>query len=424
MKRLIKGGRVIDPSTHRDGDFDILIEDGRIARVAAGITDDAAQIIDARGLFVTPGLIDLHVHLREPGFEYKETIRTGSMAAARGGFTTICAMPNTKPVIDSPEMVAWLVDKAREDAVVHIVPVGAVTRGQIGEEVTDIAGMAAAGAKAISEDGKSVMNAKVYKQAMIEARKAGIVVLAHCEDKNLAGRGALNAGAVAERLGVAGIGSDVEDLIVARDILLSKSTGCPLHLCHCSTAGSVEMVRAAKTAGLRVTAEACPHHFTLTDADIPGDDANYKMNPPLRGAKDRAALIAGLCDNTIDAISTDHAPHHADEKARGIAAAPFGIVGLETALCLAVTELVETGRMRFDDLINHMSCQPAKIIGIDKGTLAEGKAADITIIDPRVSYRIDASKFVSMGKNTPFDGYPVKGRVVMTLVDGEIVYRG
>jgi dihydroorotase len=422
MKLLIKNGTVIDPASDRNGRFDLLVEDERIVKVAPEITDSADRVIDAQGLDVVPGFIDLHVHLREPGFEYKETIKTGSMAAARGGFTTICPMPNTKPVIDSPEMVKWLLDKAKEDAVVHILPVGAVTVGQAGKEMTDIAGMAAAGAYAISEDGKSVMDSKLYKDAMIEAKKAGLVVLAHCEDKQLVGKGALNAGPVAKKLGVCGIGNDVEDVITARDILLSKSTGCPLHLCHCSTEDSVKMVRAAKADGVKVSAEVCPHHFTLTQDDILSDDANYKMNPPLRSKADKEALIEGLCENVMEAISTDHAPHHADEKARGIADAPFGIVGSETAYCLSMTELVHSGRMSKIDLVRHMSTQPARIIGIDKGSLAEGKMADITIVNPDEAYQIDASKFVSKGKNTPFDGYPVKGRVMMTIVAGKIVY--
>ena len=422
MKLLIKNGTVIDPASDRNGRFDLLVEDERIVKVAPEITDSADRVIDAQGLDVVPGFIDLHVHLREPGFEYKETIKTGSMAAARGGFTTICPMPNTKPVIDSPEMVKWLLDKAKEDAVVHILPVGAVTVGQAGKEMTDIAGMAAAGAYAISEDGKSVMDSKLYKDAMIEAKKAGLVVLAHCEDKQLVGKGALNAGPVAKKLGVCGIGNDVEDVITARDILLSKSTGCPLHLCHCSTEDSVKMVRAAKADGVKVSAEVCPHHFTLTQDDILSDDANYKMNPPLRSKADKEALIEGLCENVMEAISTDHAPHHADEKARGIADAPFGIVGSETAYCLSMTELVHSGRMSKIDLVRHMSTQPARIIGIDKGSLAEGKMADITIVNPDEAYKIDVSKFVSKGKNTPFDGYPVKGRVMMTIVAGKIVY--
>ena len=372
---------------------------------------------------MVPGLIDMHVHLREPGFEYKETIKTGAMAAARGGFTTICPMPNTKPVIDSPEMVEWIVKKAKEDAPIHVLPVGAVTKGQLGKEMTDIAGMAKAGAAAISEDGKSVMDARIYEEAMREAKKAGIIVMAHCEDRNLVGQGALNAGKKAEEIGVAGIGNEVEDVIAARDILLAKATGCRLHLCHCSTQDSVKMIRAAKADGIDVSGEVCPHHFTLTEDDIISDDANFKMNPPLRSSADRQMLIEGLSDGTMDAISTDHAPHHADEKAKGIAKAPFGIVGSETALALAMTELVGKGKLTPYQLVERMSWGPAKRLGIDKGSLKEGKMADITIIDPKAQYRIDASKFVSKGKNTPFDGYPVTGRVMTTIAAGKVVYQ-
>lgn len=423
MSLLIKGGRLIDPSTGRDGLFNVLVQDGKVAAILPQEESISAdEVIDAAGCYVVPGLIDLHVHLREPGFEYKETIKTGSMAAARGGYTSICPMPNTKPVIDSPEMVRWLLDKAKEDAVINIWPVGAVTLGQQGKELADIAGMAKAGAVAISEDGKSVMDTKLYKEGMLEAKKAGITVMAHCEDKSLVGQGALNAGPVADRLGVAGIGNDVEDIITARDILLSKSTGCKLHLCHCSTKDSVAMVQAAKADGLCVSAEVCPHHFTLTQDDIPGDDANYKMNPPLRAKADRDALVAGLSEGIMEAISTDHAPHHADEKARGIAKAPFGIVGSETALALTMTYLVHTGKLSPYAMVERMSSRPAQIIGIDRGSLAEGKIADIAIIDPDREYVIDSLEFASLGKNTPFNGYKVRGKAIMTIVGGEIVY--
>ena len=427
MKILIKNGRVIDPSVQRDGMYDILVDGEKVAQTAENISEELLDgddlLIDASGCYVVPGLIDMHVHLREPGFEYKETIKTGAMAAARGGFTTICPMPNTKPAVDSPEMVEWIVKKAKEDAPIHVLPVGAVTKGQLGKEMTDIAGMAKAGAAAISEDGKSVMDARIYEEAMREAKKAGIIVMAHCEDKNLVGQGALNAGKKAEEIGVAGIGNEVEDVIAARDILLAKATGCRLHLCHCSTQDSVKMIRAAKADGIDVSGEVCPHHFTLTEDDIISDDANFKMNPPLRSSADRQMLIEGLSDGTMEAISTDHAPHHADEKAKGIAKAPFGIVGSETALALAMTELVGKGKLTPYQLVERMSWGPAKRLGIDKGSLKEGKMADITIIDPKAQYRIDASKFVSKGKNTPFDGYPVTGRVMTTIAAGKVVYQ-
>ena len=425
MSLLIKGGRLIDPATKRDDYFDVLVKDGKVSKVGKDLEASCAdQVLDAKGCYVVPGLIDLHVHLREPGFEYKETIKTGAMAAARGGYTSICPMPNTKPVIDSPEMIRWLKDKAENEAVVNIWPVGAVTKGQMGKEMADIAGMAEAGAVAISEDGKSVMDTKLYKEAMIQAKNAGITVLAHCEDKMLVGQGALNAGPVAQKLGVAGIGNDVEDIIAARDIILAKATGCRLHLCHCSTKDSVTMVKEAKADGLMVSGEVCPHHFILTQDDIPGDDANYKMNPPLRAKEDRDALVEGISSGIMEAISTDHAPHSAEEKSRSIAKAPFGIVGSETVLSLTMTYLVHTGKLTPYEMVRRMSYSPAQIIGIDRGSLEEGKIADITIIDPDKEYTIRKEDFVSKGKNTPFEGFKVRGKVMETIVGGKIVYSG
>lgn len=422
MKIIIKNGHILDPASATDGIRDILVEDGKIAKVEADIKDAADQTIDASGLMVMPGFIDLHVHFREPGFEYKETIKSGSIAAARGGFTSVCPMPNTKPVIDCVEWINWLKEKEKTDSVVHLIPVGSVTIGQAGEQVIDLEAMAEAGMKAISEDGKSVMNTRIYREAMKRAEKAGIVILAHCEDRELVEGGVLNAGIKAEELGVPGISNSVEDVIVARDILLAKETGVKLHLCHCSTRDSVSLIQWGKEQGVRVSGEVCPHHFALTDEDIPGDDANYKMNPPLRQRADADALKAGLRDNIMEAISTDHAPHSQEEKARPVKKSPFGIVGLETAFSLAVTELVEMGYLTPMQLAERMSRQPAEIIGIDKGSLEPGKAADITIVDLNEEYVIDASKFASKGKNTPFHGKKVKGRVHMTMVDGTIVY--
>ena len=344
------------------------------------------------------------------------------MAAARGGFTSICPMPNTKPATDSPEMIRFILDKAQKESAVNILPVGAVTIGQAGEEMADIAGMKEAGAVAISEDGKSVMNTLLYKKAMIEAKKAGLVVMAHCEDRYLVGDGALNEGPASERLGVTGINNDVEDTITARDILLAKSTGCRLHLCHCSTKDSVRMVELAKEDGVDVSAEVCPHHFTLTEDDIKNDDANYKMNPPLRSKADKKALVEGLSKGVMETIATDHAPHHKDEKDKGIASAPFGIVGLETAFALTMTELVHTGYLTPMEMVERLSYGPARILGIDKGTLKEGSVADITICNPDWEYTVTPEHFLSMGKNTPFGGYKAKGKVVKTLVSGKIVY--
>ena len=423
MKILIKNGYVIDPATDKEEICDLLIKDNYIAQVGQNITHDADQIIDATDCYVMPGFIDLHVHLREPGFEYKETIETGALAAAHGGFTSICPMPNTNPVIDSAKMVAYLNDKSKKDAVVNILPVGAVTLGQAGQDLADIASMVKEGAVAISEDGKSVMDTALYRKAMTIAKEEGIVVLAHCEDKSLVQGGVMNAGKKAEELEMPGITNAVEDIIAARDILLAKETGAKLHLCHCSTKDSAWMVGKAKEEGLPVTAEVCPHHFALTDEDIVEDDADYKMNPPLRSKEDVQALKEALRDNIIDVIATDHAPHGEDEKKKSMKEAPFGIVGLETAFALTMTELVKTGYLTPRQLVEKMSLNPAKVLGINKGTLKEGAIADIVIANPNEEYIIDAKDFVSKGKNTPFHGKKVYGKILYTLVNGQVVYQ-
>lgn len=422
MSLLIKNGRVINPATDTDGILDLLIEGTRVVKAAKNIPEEADQVIDAKGLCVAPGFIDLHVHLREPGFEYKETIITGSRAAARGGYTSICPMPNTKPAIDSADMVKFIINKAKEDSIVHVLPVGAVTKGQQGRELADIAGMAEAGAVAISEDGKSVMNASLYRDAMKLAEENSLLVMAHCEDINLVNGGCVNAGPAAERLGVKGISNSVEDVITARDILLAKETKASLHLCHCSTKDSVSFIRWGKEKGVKVTAEVCPHHFSMTCDEIPGNDANYKMNPPLRAQADVEALKAGLHDGVIDCISTDHAPHSAEEKKKPLDSAPFGIVGSETAFSLSYTNLVKGGVLTLPELIERMSTVPAKILGINKGDISEGKTADLVLFDPEAEYVIDTSEFASKGKNTPFGGRKVQGRICMTIVDGKVVY--
>lgn len=422
MRILIINGRVIDPASNKDGMYDILIENDTIVKVEPHLLDEAEKIIDAEGLFVMPGFIDLHVHLREPGFEYKETIKTGTMAAARGGYTTICPMPNTLPCIDSKESVEWLNQKADKEAVVNIIPVGAVTKGQEGKELSEITGMKEAGAKALSEDGKSVMDISIYLEGMKQAQEKNMVILAHCEDKNLVGNGVLNQGSKSEELNMPGICNAVEDIITARDIFLAKETGAKLHLCHCSTKDSVRLVKLAKEMGLPVSAEVCPHHFTLTEDDILEDDSNYKMNPPLRTKEDKEALKKGLRDGIMDVIATDHAPHSQEEKKKSIAEAPFGIVGLETAFPLTMTELVLTGYLTPYEMVEKMSYNPAKILGINKGSLMPGKIADIVIADPNKRYKILSSQFASKGKNTPFDNRVVNGKVIMTIVSGNIVY--
>lgn len=421
MKLLIKGGHVVN--SDNEGMYDVLLNDGIIEKVCAGIDEkEADKVIDASGKYVMPGFIDLHVHFREPGYTHKETVKTGSLAAAKGGYTSVFCMPNTKPVIDSAREYKNLMDIIKRDAVVNVYPVGAVTKGQQGKELADIEEMASLGMKAISEDGKSVMDSSIYRKAMKIAKKLGIAVFAHCEDINLVDGGVMNMGSRADELGFKGISNAVEDIIAARDILLAKEIGTKLHLCHCSTKDSAYMLKCAKEEGLIVSGEVCPHHFTLTDGDIVSDDANYKMNPPLRSKEDVKALKEGIQKGYIDVISTDHAPHSADEKAQSIENAPFGIVGLETAFALSYTELVKSGLITLQRLVGCMSANPAKIAGIDRGVIKEGKAADITIADIDEEYVIDSSTFESMGKNTPFNGFRVNGKVITTIVGGEIAY--
>lgn len=438
MTILIKNGHIINPATGMDEVADVLVESGVVTKIEKGIKEKCDREVDAKGCYVMPGFIDMHVHLRDPGFEQKETIETGCRAAAHGGFTTIVAMPNTKPVVDNPDVVNYVYNKARTVGVVNVLQVGAVTKSQRGEELSDIDGMVKAGIPAISEDGKSVMNAEVYKEAMVKAAAYDIAVLAHCEDINLVNGGVMNQDANAEELGLKGITNSVEDIIIARDIMLSQDTGARLHLCHCSTKNSVRMVQNAKAGGGNITAEVCPHHFILTSDDIhkikpavdlekkvaidADADTNYKMNPPLRRKEDVEALKEGLRDNIMDVIATDHAPHTFEDKNTSMKKAPFGIVGLETAAALTYTELVETGYLTPMQMAEKLSYNPSKIIRVDKGDIQPGKAADIVIFDPKKKYTIDKNAFVSKGKNTPFDGRKVTGKVRMTIVGGHVVY--
>ena len=422
MTILIKNGRLINPSENLDKVMDIFVEDGIIKEKAESIEKQADTVIDAAGCYVMPGLIDLHVHFRDPGLTYKEDIETGSKAAAKGGFTTVCCMPNTKPVVDNVETVKYIIEKGEKTGLTNVLPVGAVTKNMAGVEITDVEELKKAGICAISEDGKSVMNSGVYRKAMKNAAKANVPVLAHCEDINLVEGGVINLGDKSSELGVKGISNAVEDVIAMRDIMLAKETGATLHLCHCSTKDSVEMVKRAKEEGIKVTAEVCPHHFSMCSDDITSNDGNFKMNPPLRAREDMEALIKGLQDDIMDVISTDHAPHSAEEKAKDLEHAPFGIVGLETSVALTVTNLVKKGYLTPMQMAAKMSYNPAKVLGIPKGTLDEGKIADITIIYPDKEYTIDVNTFESKGKNTPFDGYKVSGEVEYTILNGKVVY--
>ena len=423
MSILIKGGRVLNPATNMDEIADVFVKDGKVCAIGNNLTEEAEKVIDANGLFVMPGFIDLHVHFRDPGLTHKEDILTGMAAAAHGGYTTVLCMPNTKPVADNPEVIEYVHKKAKDGNCINVLQVGAVTKGQSGVELADIEGMVKSGIPAISEDGKSVMNSNLYREAMKIAKKENIVVLAHCEDINLVNGGVMNWDSKSEELGLAGISNSVEDVITARDILLAKETGARLHLCHCSTADSVKMVKAAKEEGLPVSAEVCPHHFVLTSDDIT-DAANtdYKMNPPLRTRADVDALKAGLKEGIMEVISTDHAPHTAEEKNTIMQKAPFGIVGLETAACLTYSELVLGDIFTPMQMAAAMSYNPAQVMKMDKGDIQPGKDADIVIFDPNVTYKIDKTTFASKGQNTPFHGYEVTGKVVCTICDGNVVF--
>lgn len=419
---LIKQGLLIDPKNNIEAIKDILIENGKVIQVDDHIKSSDQVVIEAKGYWVMPGAIDLHVHLREPGFEHKETIETGAKSAAKGGVTTICAMPNTKPAVDSKEIVERIYAIAREKAVVNVLQVGAITKGQNGKELSDIRGMKEAGICAISEDGKSVMDSKLLKEAMIIAKELNIPVLSHCEDEALAG-GAMNEGEKAKELGLPGIPKEAEDIIASRDIQLASSIGGSIHLCHVSTKGSGEILKFSKAKGIKVSAEICPHHFTLTEKDVDGINTNTKMNPPLRNDEDVKYLKEALRDGIIDIIATDHAPHHVDEKNKPYIDAPNGIIGLETMIPLTITELVNHDYLSKSMMVEKISLNPARILGIDKGHLSIGAIADITIVDPMETYTISLDDIASKSKNTPFIGKEVSGRVKYTIVNGEIVYQ-
>jgi dihydroorotase len=421
---VVRGGRVIDPSRGGDAVADVLIDDGLIGAVGRNIgSPDGALEIDAAGMIVAPGFIDLHTHLREPGQEDLETVATGAAAAAAGGFTAVCAMPNTDPVADNQGVVGFIVRQAQRAGKARVYPIGAISVGQKGQQLAEFGEMVGAGAVAVSDDGKPVMSSHLMRTALEYARVFGIPVADHCEEMTLAQGGAMHEGLVSTRLGLKGIPSAAEEIMVARDILLAELTGGHVHLCHMSTRGSVELIRRAKDQGIRVTAEACPHHFTLTHEACEGYNTNAKMNPPLREASDREAVRQGLRDGTIDVIATDHAPHHYDAKEREFDDAPNGIIGLETALGLAVTELVETGLLTLPDLVLRMSTLPARIFHLPGGTLATGAPADVVVFDPTAEWDVLPERFLSKSRNTPFAGRRLRGRTETTIVGGAVVYQ-
>ncbi len=422
MKICIAGGLLINPKTNTEIITDLWIEDGKIVAIGENPEGEAEQTIDAAGKWIVPGLIDLHVHFREPGFEHKEDIKSGCLAAAKGGFTTVCCMPNTSPVIDNECVVEYIKAMAQKANGVNVLPVGAITKGQQGESLANIGKMYEHGICGVSEDGKTVMDAGLMKKAMQYVKPFNIPIFSHTEDHTLAG-GSMNAGENAQLFGIRGIGREAEEIIVSRDIILAKYTGAKLHLSHMSTKGSIELIRAAKAQGIDVTAETAPHYFTLDDSILGDYDTNKKMNPPLRTKEDVEAMKMALKEGIIDVIATDHAPHHYDEKNVEFDKAPFGIVGLETSFAVSYTQLVQTGILTPMELIDKMSTKPAEILGIDKGSIEIGKTADITIIDPEAAYRVDPNTFVSKGKNTPFTGMEVSGEIIYTLVNGNIVYK-
>jgi dihydroorotase len=421
---LIKGGRVIDPSRRSDAIADVYLAEGRVASVGRGIVgEDGCQVIEAAGMVVAPGLIDLHVHLREPGFEDLETVATGAMAAAAGGFTAVCAMPNTDPPLDNQGAIGFVISQAQKAGKARVYPVGTISLGQKGEKLSEFGELMSAGAVAVSDDGRPVMNSHLMRTALEYARTFGIPVADHCEEITLAHGGAMHEGIVATRLGLKGIPAAAEEIHVARDIILSELTGGHIHLCHMSTRGSVALIRRAKDMGLQVTAEVTPHHFTLTHEACQGYNTNAKMNPPLREAADVEALQGALKDGTVDVIATDHAPHHYDAKEREFDEAPNGILGLETAFGLAVTQLVTPGLVALPDLLYRMSTRPAQLFKLPGGSLAVGAPADVVILAPEAEWTVDPGRFYSKSRNTPFGGRKLRGRAETTIVRGRVVYQ-
>ena len=434
MRILIKNGHIIDPSQGIDSIGDILIEDGKIQEIKMqktplhppltkggqrGDNDSELKIIDAKGLMVMPGLVDMHVHLREPGFEYKETIKTGTMAAVKGGFTTVCCMPNTYPVNDNASVTEFIIRKAAQEGHCFVLPIGAITKGQKGEELAEIGTMINEGCIAFSDDGQPVMNSLIMRRALEYSKTFDVPIISHCEDLTLSEGGVMNEGLLSITLGLVGIPAEAETIMVYRDISLAELTGGRLHIAHVSTEGSVNLIRDAKKKGINVTAETCPHYFSITEKVVKDYNTNAKVNPPLRTVRDIEAIKQGLSDGTIDAISTDHAPHHVDEKLREFDMAPFGISGLETALGLSL-RLVQEGILTLSQVVEKMALNPVRILRIDKGTLKTGASADVIIVDDNKEFKIEAEGFVSKGKNTPFEGWILKGMPVLTICKGKV----
>ncbi|MDP4110210.1 MAG: dihydroorotase [Bacillota bacterium] len=421
MMLLIRGGVLIDPETNSAGSADILIEDGKVKALGSGLSAQNAEVIEAEGLTVAPGLFDVHCHLREPGFEYKEDIKSGLSAAAKGGFTSVACMPNTRPVADNEKTLLYITEQARKASGVNVFPIAAITEGSLGLRLTDMEKLSSLGAAAFSDDGRPVPDASVMRRAMLRAKETDALIISHCEDAALSGKGVMNEGILSKKLGYKGVPGSSEEIIVAREAVLALETGARVHIAHVSTKTSVEIVRFAKAQGARLTCETCPHYFSLTEDSIEAKGALAKVNPPLRTEKDIEAVIGGLKDGTIDVIATDHAPHSKEEKLNLITA-PSGFSGFETALSISLTYL--NGRLTVQEIISKLTINPAMTLRRDKGIIREGKEADIVIFDPEAVWEVDGDQFLSKGKNTPYNGVTLKGKVVYTIAKGNVIYKG